>query len=119
MSNPLERRGIHPIEDPTFAKWMKQMQEDAGWFLTQPEHLERYHGMVVVLHNRIVVGTGRDHLEAMEDVRQRAVQQQRQLPPSSELLAVPIVEHPWVEKGFAPPVRQSGANGAVPGSTES
>ena len=116
MSNPFERKGIKPINDPKLHAWLKRMEADAGWFLTQPEHLERYQGLVVVLHNRVVLGSGPGHREAMEDARQRAAEQQQELPSIQDLLCVPMPYRAWLEDSFFPPEDHPTVNGEGTGS---
>jgi hypothetical protein len=53
---------------------------DYTWLMTHPELRVRYAGKAVILHNRTVLGSGIDHLEAEENMRAAAAAENRQLP---------------------------------------
>src|SRR5258708_37797759 len=78
------------ITDPVFNEWFAKQQADILWFLGQHEVLARYPGQVVVLHNRIVIGSGRDHLEAMADARRQTAQRGEPLPDAWRMLFIPV-----------------------------
>lgn len=54
--------------------------KDYAWFMRQPEYTDRYDGKVVLLYHHTVLGSGADYLEAVEDARQRAAAENRELP---------------------------------------
>src|SRR5690349_784408 len=89
------RRNRPPLRiDPEAAARYDRCMKDYAWFLGQPENLGRYAGRVVILRDQQILGSGRDHLEALEDARQQAAQKGASLPPAHELFAV-IVPEPW------------------------
>src|SRR5689334_14356872 len=72
------------------AAWFSRMQDDARWFLGQAELVQRHEGSVVVLYNRQVVGRGADSLKATKDAQRHFKAKGEALPPTSELLFVPL-----------------------------
>jgi hypothetical protein len=60
----------------------------------QPENIARYRGQVVVLHNRVVLGSGAGHVEAMADARRRAEAENRSLL-EQELFLFPVPDPGW------------------------
>jgi hypothetical protein len=105
--------GVRSSNDPAAAAQLRRAQEDYGWFMNQPEHLDRYKGLVVVLYNRVVVGCGPTLQEAFADAEQRAQAQQQPLPPRHQLLSFSVPERPWIEEWMLPP-RARGTNGQAP-----
>ena len=83
----LRRKGVVTRFDPTAREIKERCFADLRWFVSQPEHFERYAGLVVLLRDREVIGSGRDELEALADAQQRAAQQGKTLPPSHELFS--------------------------------
>jgi len=71
--------------------------KEYAWFVRQQENIDRYRGQVVALHNRVVLGSGAGHLEALEDARRRAEAEGRTLP-EQELFFFPVPNPGW----FAP-----------------
>jgi hypothetical protein len=74
--------------------------------MRQADILRDYAGRVIVLHERQVLGSGRDHLEALDDARQRVEAAGQSLPERAALLFVAVPEtlafHPLF---FAPAER--------------
>jgi hypothetical protein len=78
---------------------MKKYQDpikEYVWFVRQPENIARYRGQVVILHHRVVLGSGAGHLEAMEDARRRAAADNRALP-QDDVMAFPVPDPGWFE----------------------
>jgi hypothetical protein len=64
---------------------------DYDWFMNQPDLRARYAGLLVILRNRVVLGSGSDHAQALEDARRRATEEKRPLTEHG-LLFVPVPE---------------------------
>jgi hypothetical protein len=92
-----------PEQKSAFVEWFQHQQADYFWCMAQQEIRERYRAQVVVLHQRRVLGSGPDHVEALADARTRVEQQGGSLPPVNELLLIPIPEHIWVDERQLPP----------------
>jgi hypothetical protein len=112
--------GIETNETPeqkrAFAEWFQRQQADYFWCMAQLEIRERYRGQVVVLHQRRVLGSGADHVEALADARGRVERQGRSLPPVKELQLIPLPEHICIDEKQlspqAPSTPSSPTNGA-------
>jgi hypothetical protein len=100
MSEPSKRGQPIVHKDPALAEWLAKQQAEYLWCLAQPEIMDAYPGRVVVVHNRTIMGSGRDHLEALEDARQRAAQRNEALPKPYDMLFIPVPEQ--ATDGFVP-----------------
>jgi hypothetical protein len=76
------------IKDPRLSRQLRQHIADDAWALTQDHLVERYGGQVILLHRREVLGSGRNHLEALESARTALQEAGRAMPPSDEWLFV-------------------------------
>jgi hypothetical protein len=102
MSEHDQRDEPRVIHDPVYAAWFQRMQGDALWFLGQQELVERYAGSVVVLHNRQVIGRGKNHSQAKDDACRQVQEKGEVLPPLSELLFIPLPAPPDTEPASHP-----------------
>jgi hypothetical protein len=101
MPHPFEERhGIKPIRDPEVIAQMKRVADYGTWFLSQPEHYERYRGLVVFLYKDQVYATGRDNFEIMENARKRAAELGEPFPASGEWTTLTMPEYLCDEMGF-------------------
>src|ERR1700730_2937858 len=103
MSQP--NNGEHqdtPEQKRAFVEWFHKQKDDYFWCLNQPDVLERYAGQVVVLHNRVVLGSGPGHLQAKEDARRQVETRGETLPPAADLLFVVIPEQVWFDAASLP-----------------
>jgi hypothetical protein len=103
MSNPTEsHNGFRPTAGQDGAEQFERQRADYLWALGEPAITDRYPGKVVVLHQRTVLGSGRDDLEALADARQGAAGGGRPLPDVWELLFVPVPERAWFPPESSP-----------------
>src|SRR4051794_6631321 len=77
-------------------------QADYFWCVSQPEVLQRYPGMVVVVHRRQVLGAGEAHQLALASVERELAGRGQAVPPRHELLFVLIPEPAEFGPGFFP-----------------
>jgi hypothetical protein len=94
----------------------REAGKEYAWFMRQPDNIARYKGQVVILHHRTVLGSGADHMEAMEDAQRRAAADNRPLP-QADLIAFPVYEPSWLPPEFfgdTPPGRGQGPRSDEP-----
>ena len=96
-----------------WVEWFEKQKADYIWCLRQPEIVARYQGQVLVLHERNILGSGRDSLQALHDAQERVAAQNQPFPPRRDILFVVIPEHPWFDMDFYGPPRDELANGEI------
>jgi hypothetical protein len=98
-----------PKRNEAWIAWFEQQKEDFLWCLEQPDIRKQHAGHVLVLHNRQIIGIGRDSLEALEDARRKCEAEQGSLPPHREMVFVPIPEVIEFDPTFFSSARQAQA----------
>src|SRR5262245_11051064 len=90
-------------QNRAFLAWFEKQQADGRWCLSQPDILKRYAGRVVVVHNRTILGSGRDDLEARDDAFRQAQTMGSTLPAERDLLFLVIPDQAWLDEALLPP----------------
>jgi hypothetical protein len=96
------RREETAEEKRAWLEWFERQKADYFWCLNQIDVLDRYSGQVVVLHNRVILGSGHGAQEALDDARKRADDSGMALPGGRELLLVPIPAQVWMDDLMLP-----------------
>jgi hypothetical protein len=95
-----------------WSEWFQRYQADYLWCLNQRDLRERYAGQVVILHNRVVLGSGYSGAEARADARQRLEARGESMPAENALLIMIVPAQLWVDD----PIPYAGDDSSSPAS---
>src|SRR4051812_43354057 len=95
--------GETPEQKRAFMEWFRRQRDDYFWCLNNKESREKYAGRVVALCGRTVLGSGRDDLEASEDVKRNLETRGEPVPSQHENQFIVIPEVYGLEDYLLPP----------------
>jgi hypothetical protein len=90
-------------------EWFERQKADYFWCLNQVDLRERYAGQVVMMHRRVVLGSGASVAEARDEAKRCLEARGETLPSESDLLIMIVPSQLWMDAPLPYPDEDSPA----------